>query len=145
MKKYILIVACSVFLFSCKESSQPIDEPSVGVTQHADFVDERDGQVYRCVTIGNQTWMADNLKYRIEMGGLGGCFTYGEELVSVATVVVDNKLFAAAATKAVADGKIVPLQGQTLPFRQGMHHLGIGTHSGNIKGYRAFVSIEVII
>lgn len=111
MKKYILIVACSAFLFSCKESHLPIDEPFVSVTKHADFIDERDGQIYRCVTIGKQTWMADNLKYRIENGGLDGCFTYGEELVNVPTVVVNNKLFAAAANQAVADGKIEDVPG----------------------------------
>jgi hypothetical protein len=29
------------------------------------FVDERDGQVYKYTTIGNQVWMAQNLSYSI--------------------------------------------------------------------------------
>jgi hypothetical protein len=37
------------------------------------FVDERDGRKYKITTIGNQTWMAENLNFAIE-----GC--YGESL-----------------------------------------------------------------
>ena len=37
------------------------------------FVDERDGRQYKITTIGNQTWMAENLNFAI-----GGC--YGERL-----------------------------------------------------------------
>ena len=37
-----------------------------GMPNRGTFVDERDGQVYKYTTIGNQVWMAENLRYKIE-------------------------------------------------------------------------------
>ncbi len=55
------------FTFSCSEttndngtsSSSSIAEPGESGT----FTDDRDGKVYKYVTIGDQVWMAENLNY----------------------------------------------------------------------------------
>ncbi|MDR2972574.1 MAG: InlB B-repeat-containing protein [Bacteroidales bacterium] len=44
------------------------------VGREGSFTDERDGQIYRTVTIGNQTWMAENLNWAGYRGDLGVCY-----------------------------------------------------------------------
>ena len=47
--------------------------------------------------------------------------------------------------EAVSHAETVALQGQPLPLGQGMHHLGILAHGGNIEADRPLITVEIVI
>ncbi|MCQ2105385.1 MAG: hypothetical protein MJZ26_06305 [Fibrobacter sp.] len=75
MKKSLLLVVPFVLLFlnACAtDADEGFDASSVcpaegtngyGMPNRGTFVDERDGQVYKYTTIGDQVWMAENLNH----------------------------------------------------------------------------------
>lgn len=58
-KHLILICACCLALFACS------DEETLNIIPEAEgtFTDERDGEVYGWIRIGNLEWMTENLRF----------------------------------------------------------------------------------
>ena len=66
-KQAFLSIALAAFLASCSDDSNSWNASEVcPESGRGTFIDERDGQVYKYTTIGNQVWMAENLRYKIK-------------------------------------------------------------------------------
>ena len=78
--KFYKYLGMSLFcLWSCSN----VDDTS-STTEFNEFIDDRDGQIYKTVTIGTQTWFAENLNYDTEdetsscyRDEASNCYSYG--------------------------------------------------------------------
>ncbi|WP_168796690.1 FISUMP domain-containing protein [Cognatitamlana onchidii] len=76
----MIIIVCLCGLMSCSND----DDNNVPIVPDTEFIDTRDNQVYEIITIGDQTWFAENLNYDFGDdtsscydGETDNCFIYG--------------------------------------------------------------------
>ena len=73
----------SIALLGCgDDNSNNPEDLSLNVTTGS-FTDPRDNQEYKTVTIGTQTWMAENLKYSFDDRGKNRCYDDSTELCTI--------------------------------------------------------------
>lgn len=77
MKKWIYILIVCLTFGACQEE----DKAVIPEVSFSDFQDPRDGNTYKCITVGGDTWLAENLRYRVSGGFYAGCIRYGESWV----------------------------------------------------------------
>ncbi len=93
MKKiyYLILSFVAVMSFSGCSNDDDVAVDAINSSLFAeaeDFTDPRDGHTYKCIKVGNQIWMAENLAYYMEEGSTGGCFTWDEEPLDLEKVQV---------------------------------------------------------
>ncbi len=108
MKKFILIVTVIfVALWACNDEEKVSYYQVPNVSAAEDFVDARDQKVYKCITIGDQIWLAENLAYRVTLGDNNlACRTFEEDYLSVPidSVKIPNSLYSEAMHRDIASG-----------------------------------------
>jgi uncharacterized protein (TIGR02145 family) len=57
------------------------------------LLDDRDNQIYRYVTIGGQTWMAQNLNYSGPSGDVGSCYNAANNSIRIANCNQYGRLY----------------------------------------------------
>lgn len=100
MKKWIYLLICCTLLGACKEEDEAVT-PEVSFSE---FQDPRDGNLYKCITVGEDTWLAENLRYHIPGGFYAGCIRYSESWIRWSHAQFDNWLEEVHQTGKMEDG-----------------------------------------
>lgn len=95
MKKYALYALMGIATLSAcsKDEGEDIGGKfnTNAVQESPDFLDERDGNVYKTIRIGNQIWMTENLRYAVPGHSTEGCFTWEEVVTNLNNLKPDEK------------------------------------------------------
>lgn len=86
-----LLSAAALFAASCGSDEPKTIQYNLSAVQPGeDFTDPRDNNVYHTVRVGNQLWMAENLRYAPNGYSLDGAYSWNERPVDLTKIVPDD-------------------------------------------------------
>lgn len=116
MKKIFITMLILTLIFGCNNEEEIKPQPThftLGTWQ-----DNRDGNVYKTIQIGEQEWLAENFRYSLPLGPIDGCLTYEGNIPDSSNIpdvlLKDRPLFRAKIIEAMPDieeYKFVPGEG----------------------------------
>lgn len=88
MKKlfWAVMAFLSLALVACQDDEGKKHNDIISPIAGDDFVDPRDGKVYRTIRVGNQLWFAQNLAYAPPGYSMDGAFTWGERPIDTKNI-----------------------------------------------------------
>lgn len=100
MKRILIMIAALMSFIACKKGEEH-NGPAIDFKMTEEIIGDH---TYKCVEIGGQTWMAENLKVRLNGGRADGCMTYNE----VEVKSVSKSMLAEELSKSLSDGAFGP-------------------------------------
>lgn len=86
-----LLSAAALFVASCGGDEPKTNRYNLSAVQPGeDFTDPRDNNVYHTVRVGDQLWMAENLRYAPNGYSLDGAYSWNERPVDLTKIVPDD-------------------------------------------------------
>ena len=80
---YSLLLLATCTLVGCRDDeTRDFSYRASAVTAGPDFTDPRDSNVYHTIRVGNQLWLAENLRFAPNGYSLDGAFTWEETPVN---------------------------------------------------------------